>query len=58
MLIPGGIIAWAVNKDRNAPKARKMLLFSIILSVLLMLLLAGVFLLFMRWNASLYGSAY
>lgn len=59
MLIPGGIIAWAVNKDRNAPKARKMLLFSIILSVLIMLLVVGVFLLFMaRWNASLHGSAY
>jgi predicted nucleic acid-binding Zn ribbon protein len=40
----GGIIAWAVNKDRNAPKARNMLVFSIIWTVLVALFFGATFL--------------
>lgn len=34
----GGIVAWAVNKDRNPKKARKMMIFGIVWSVLIMVL--------------------
>lgn len=35
----GGIVAWAVNKDRDPKKARNMLIFGIIWTVLLVLLM-------------------
>lgn len=35
----GGIVAWAVNKDRNPKKARKMLIFGIVWTVLLCILM-------------------
>jgi len=35
----GGIVAWAVNKDRNPQKARKMMIFGIVWSVLIAVLL-------------------
>jgi hypothetical protein len=35
----GGIIAWAVNKDKDPKKARSMLIWGIVLSVIYMILL-------------------
>jgi len=35
----GGIVAWAVNKDRDPKKARKMLIFGIIWTVLIFIIM-------------------
>ena len=40
----GGIVAWAVNKDRNGTKARNMLVFGIIWSVLIAIFFGATFL--------------
>jgi uncharacterized Tic20 family protein len=34
----GGIVAWAVNKDRDPKKARKMMIFGILWTILLIVL--------------------
>ena len=51
----GGIVAWAVNKDRNPAKARKMLIFGILWTVLL-IVLSILFSFLMVWSMqSQYG---
>ncbi|VVB68683.1 zinc-ribbon domain protein [uncultured archaeon] len=48
----GGIVAWAVNKDRNAPKARNMLIFGIIWTIIVVILFGVSFLAIL---ASIFG---
>jgi|WetSurMetagenome_2_1015567.scaffolds.fasta_scaffold492479_2 uncharacterized Tic20 family protein len=51
----GGIVAWAVNKDRDPKKARKMMIFGILWTVLIVVL-SFLFALLMAWSMqSQYG---